>query len=134
MPVKGAAPIRFAPSKPLTNQTMTGNNSGAHPLTNPELRDRRGNDAFIFVASQCAVILEDTIGVIRDRPEPQRLERSRISRLPRLSGIAEAQTTAWPGFAPLAKHGASDQAASEARRTASGMGFAQAHFAMALIS
>jgi hypothetical protein len=37
---------------------MTGNNSGAHPLTNPELRDRRGNDPFIFVASQCAVNLE----------------------------------------------------------------------------
>jgi len=37
---------------------MTGNNSSAHPLTNPELRDRRGKDPFIFVASQCAVILE----------------------------------------------------------------------------
>jgi hypothetical protein len=37
---------------------VTGNNSGAHPLTNPELTDLRGDDLFIFVASQGAVILE----------------------------------------------------------------------------
>jgi hypothetical protein len=37
---------------------MTGNKSGAHPLTNPELTDRRGNDPFIFISSQGAVTPE----------------------------------------------------------------------------
>jgi hypothetical protein len=32
-PAEGAALLCFEPSKPNANQIMTGNNSGAHPLT-----------------------------------------------------------------------------------------------------